>query len=162
MCAVITLWQSTYLYQNSHRIFGLEPLAIIHSLPWALLMWSYVISCLPRRCSRITYINHPSDNRMVTFFVALLLFCVSISNFPTRIFVSIASALLATLIVWCIQTAWESTEDSSVWQNSQVVFRRTWSVLFGRLKEFNPFHTHRRVSQHDRISMNSRLGGVRV
>ena len=45
MCAEVTLWQSTYLYQNSHRIFGLEPMAIIFSLPWALLMWSYVIFC---------------------------------------------------------------------------------------------------------------------
>ncbi|KAI9508578.1 hypothetical protein F5148DRAFT_1283882 [Russula earlei] len=35
---------STYLFQNSHRIFGLEPMAIIFSLPWALLMWSYVVS----------------------------------------------------------------------------------------------------------------------
>ena len=25
-------------------MFGLEPMAIIFSLPWALLMWSYVIS----------------------------------------------------------------------------------------------------------------------
>ena len=36
--------QSTYLYQNSHPAFGLQPMAIILSLPWALLMWSYVIS----------------------------------------------------------------------------------------------------------------------
>ena len=26
MCANVTLFQSTYLYQNSHRIFGLEPM----------------------------------------------------------------------------------------------------------------------------------------
>jgi hypothetical protein len=42
--AQLTLGQSTYLYQNSHADFGLEPMAIILSLPWALLMWSYVIS----------------------------------------------------------------------------------------------------------------------
>ncbi|KAF8258384.1 hypothetical protein EI94DRAFT_1708061 [Lactarius quietus] len=29
--------------ENTHRIFGLEPLAIAFSLPWALLMWSYVV-----------------------------------------------------------------------------------------------------------------------
>ncbi|KAI0289786.1 hypothetical protein B0F90DRAFT_1672279 [Multifurca ochricompacta] len=30
------------------RVFGLEPMAIIFSLPWALLMWSYVVFYLPR------------------------------------------------------------------------------------------------------------------
>ncbi|KAF8267957.1 hypothetical protein EI94DRAFT_1729155, partial [Lactarius quietus] len=29
-----------YLYQSTHRKFGLEPMAIIFSLPWALLMWA--------------------------------------------------------------------------------------------------------------------------
>ncbi|KAH9003371.1 hypothetical protein EDB86DRAFT_2891724 [Lactarius hatsudake] len=31
---------STYLYKYTHRVFGLEPMAIIFSLPWALLMWA--------------------------------------------------------------------------------------------------------------------------
>ncbi|KAH9031459.1 hypothetical protein EDB84DRAFT_1562260 [Lactarius hengduanensis] len=31
---------SEYLNKNTHRIFGLEPMAIIFSLPWALLMWA--------------------------------------------------------------------------------------------------------------------------
>ncbi|KAH9074152.1 hypothetical protein EDB83DRAFT_2515916 [Lactarius deliciosus] len=31
---------STYLYRSTHRVFGLEPMAIIFSLPWALLMWA--------------------------------------------------------------------------------------------------------------------------
>ena len=37
---LIALRQSTYLYQNTHRLFGLEPMAVIFSLPWALLMWA--------------------------------------------------------------------------------------------------------------------------
>jgi len=41
LCArLILLRQSTYLYKSTHRIFGLEPMAIIFSLPWALLMWA--------------------------------------------------------------------------------------------------------------------------
>ena len=41
LCAqLILLWQSAYLDRCKHRIFGLEPLAIIFSLPWALLMWA--------------------------------------------------------------------------------------------------------------------------
>ena len=37
---LILLCQSTYLYQCTHPKFGLEPMAIIFSLPWALLMWA--------------------------------------------------------------------------------------------------------------------------
>src|SRR5882757_852773 len=40
----LTLEQATYLFQNSHRLFGLELMAIYFGLPLALLMWSYVIS----------------------------------------------------------------------------------------------------------------------
>jgi hypothetical protein len=98
---------------------------------------------------------------MVIFFIALLLFCFSISNASTRTFVAISSVILGTLIGWCIRTAWESTEDEDVWQNSLVVFRRTRGVLFERVKGFNPFHTHHAL-QHDRFSLNSRFGEVRV
>jgi uncharacterized membrane protein YccC len=94
---------------------------------------------------------------MVIFFIALLLLCFNISNVPTRVFVTISSVLLATLIGWCIRTAWESTEDEDVWQNSLVVFRRTRGALFERVKGFNPFHTHH-VLHHDHMSLNSRLG----
>jgi|SRR5712672_189252 len=41
--ADVTLGQSTYLHDNSRKMFGLEPMAIIFSLPWAFLMLSYVI-----------------------------------------------------------------------------------------------------------------------
>ncbi|KAH9171928.1 hypothetical protein EDB89DRAFT_2174042, partial [Lactarius sanguifluus] len=83
---------STYLYQNTHRIFGLEPMAIIFSLPWALLMWA-----------------------MVMFSIALLLLCFSISNVSTRISVAVTSVIVAALIVWCIHSAWESSEEKGVW-----------------------------------------------
>ncbi|KAH9003499.1 hypothetical protein EDB86DRAFT_2826626 [Lactarius hatsudake] len=74
------LRQSGALYMSTHQIFGLEPLAIILSLPWALLMWS-----------------------MVTFFVALLLFCFGTSNTLTRIFVAVTSAVVVVLVGWCIR-----------------------------------------------------------
>ncbi|KAH9979759.1 hypothetical protein BJV74DRAFT_759462, partial [Russula compacta] len=70
---------SARFFLSTHRIFGLEPLAIAYSLPWALLMWS-----------------------MTIFFIALLLFCLTISNAPTRISVAVMSVFAASLIVWCI------------------------------------------------------------
>jgi hypothetical protein len=83
---------STYLYQNTHRFFGLEPMAIIFSLPWALLMWA-----------------------MVMFSIALLLFCFGISNPLTRIFSAVAAVMVTALIGWCIRGAWESSDERGVW-----------------------------------------------
>jgi hypothetical protein len=42
ICADATFAQHIYLEENCRKFFGLEPMAIIFSLPWALLMWSYV------------------------------------------------------------------------------------------------------------------------
>ncbi|KAI9509043.1 hypothetical protein F5148DRAFT_815641 [Russula earlei] len=137
---------STYLYQNSHRIFGLEPMAIIFSLPWALLMWS-----------------------MVVFFIALLLFSFSISNVPTRVFVAVMSFLAAALIAWCIKNAWESTEDDDLWRDSVLVLKRTRSDIFQSLKQMGldalrsfplgraPERVHRR---HLGAESQSQVGGV--
>ena len=54
-------------------------------------------------------------DRMVMFSIALLLFCFSISNPPTRIFVAATSVMVAALIGWCIRTAWESSEERGQW-----------------------------------------------
>ncbi|KAH9003374.1 hypothetical protein EDB86DRAFT_2891767 [Lactarius hatsudake] len=86
---------STYLYRSTHRRFGLEPMAIIFSLPWALLMWA-----------------------MVMFFVALLLFSLYRSNTPTRVIVAVASAMLAALVVSCIRWAWESSDGRVEWSGN--------------------------------------------
>jgi len=86
-------------------------MAIIFSLPWALLMWS-----------------------MMVVFIALLLLCqcFTISNVATRIFVGFISVLMAGLIMWCIRSTWESgdsgqehEEYASVWRDSLAAMRRT-------------------------------------
>ncbi|KAF8260841.1 hypothetical protein EI94DRAFT_872305 [Lactarius quietus] len=79
---------SSFLYQSSHRLFGLEPMAIVFSLPWALLLWA-----------------------MGTFYIALLLFCFNISNLPTRIFLAVTSTMVAALIGWCIRRILGSGDD---------------------------------------------------
>jgi len=100
---------------------------------------------------------------MVIFFIALLLFCFRISNLATRVSVSIMSTLVAALIIWCIWTAWESTESEDVWRDSLVVFRRIRSILFKRVKDFHPFrtrHVPRHVLQDDHITLTDRLERV--
>jgi len=83
---------SEYLSKNSRGTAGLEPLAIIYSIPWASLMWS-----------------------MVTFSVALLLFCFVVSNLWTRIFVALISAPMVFFTLWCLWITWEFTNDREVW-----------------------------------------------
>ena len=89
-----------------------------------------------------------SLDRMVIFFIALLLLCFTISNASTRGFVAVMSALVSALILWCIRTAWESTDDIDVWHNNLVALRRTGDSLFKRVKKLGrdivgPFSTRR-------------------
>ena len=100
---------------------------------------------------------------MVIFFIAMLLFCFKISNVSTRLFVAIVSALVATLIGWCIRTAWVSSDDDDVWKNSLVVLRRTRGALVDCVKEFNPFYTRRvPLAQDNPVTLSSRPSQSRV
>ncbi|KAF8264910.1 hypothetical protein EI94DRAFT_1737414 [Lactarius quietus] len=83
---------SHYLRQKTHRHFGLEPISIIFGLPWGLLMWA-----------------------MTMFSIALLLFCFTISNPTTRIFVAVTSVMVVALICWCNSTTLGLQGVSSNW-----------------------------------------------
>jgi hypothetical protein len=76
-----------------------------------------------------------SLDRIVIFFIALLLLCFTISNTSTRGFVTIMSTLVAALIMWCIWTAWESTGDHDVWRKSLTALRRTHGDVSKSVKE---------------------------
>ncbi|KAI9444163.1 hypothetical protein H4582DRAFT_2053868 [Lactarius indigo] len=95
---LISWRQSVYFYKRVHRTLGFEPVAIVFSLPWALLMWAQAIS--PRRAC---------------FFITLLFFNFHHSNNSTWIFVTVASAILAALIGWFIRWVWESSDGRGVW-----------------------------------------------
>jgi hypothetical protein len=101
-------------------------------------------------------------NRMVIFFIALLLFCFTISNNPTRIAVSIMSALAAGLVIWGLRTAWESREDEDVFRDSLAALKRTRNGFVERVKEFkqdvlSPFSIRRGpVNVHGPHSMADR------
>jgi hypothetical protein len=51
------LFQTPYQYKRSQRLFGNESMAIVFSLPWALLMWSYVFYYLSRCYSQYSRIS---------------------------------------------------------------------------------------------------------
>jgi hypothetical protein len=48
---------------------------------------------------------------MVTFAVALLLFCFVISNLWTQLFVALTSFPLIAFTLWCIWMCWDSSSD---------------------------------------------------
>jgi hypothetical protein len=75
-------------------------------------------------------------DRMVIFFIALLLYCFNISNMSTRISVSVSSVMIAPLVVGCILICRRSSEDGELWQNSLKVLKRSLDGLFAPLKHF--------------------------
>ena len=85
------------------------------------------------------------DDRMVMFFIALLLFSFYYSNTLTRIFVAVASAMLCILTVWCIRRAWESSDGREEWSSS---------LLPSILRAFG----HARVRCHNLFVVISRRG----
>ncbi|KAH9005403.1 hypothetical protein EDB86DRAFT_2825063 [Lactarius hatsudake] len=82
-----------YLHGMNWPIVGLEPLAIVFSLTYALLMWS-----------------------AWGFFVALLIFSFQDTSMRIWIPVGIAAGIITILIVWCIGNTWdpEEREDKPV------------------------------------------------
>ncbi|KAI0253090.1 hypothetical protein BJV78DRAFT_239576 [Lactifluus subvellereus] len=105
---------STYQYQRSRRIFGNESMAIVFSLPWALLMWS-----------------------MVLFFIGLLLSCFTHSNASTRISVAAMLGIVACLTVWSILTAWRSNDDWEVlFYKCRFVLKRAGDRILASMKRF--------------------------
>lgn len=99
---------------------------------------------------------------MATFFIALLLFCFTISNKATRFSVAVMSIMVVVLVVWSIG-ALEYKLAREVSHNSLAVLRRTTGNLFKRVMYFNPFHA-RRAPRHDpqdgHITMAERVGRV--
>ncbi|KAF8960343.1 hypothetical protein BDZ97DRAFT_2077571 [Flammula alnicola] len=72
----------------SHPLLRLEMLAILYSLPYALLMWG-----------------------MVAFIAAFCFVCFQGSSTATRTFVGSLCVAVAVLVVWCIYTSWEEKHD---------------------------------------------------
>jgi len=74
-------------------------------------------------------------DRIVIFFIAVLLFCFTISNTLTRSFVAVMSVLVVVIIICCIRISWEPTEDYDLWHRCIFTLRRTRDDLFLRVKE---------------------------
>ena len=78
-------------------------------------------------------------DRMVLFFIALLLFCFTYySNTSTRIFVAVMSAMVACLTVWSILNAWQSDDDWEELDDRLAMLKRMGYKIVTRVKHSRP------------------------
>ena len=89
-------------------------MAIVFSLTWASLIWSYVHSYSKFHLNFFHGIADISD-RMLLFLAAVILFSWSVSNLRSRIFVASILALVFSLLVGCMWTIWDSSGGLGVW-----------------------------------------------
>ena len=68
---------------------------------------------------------------MVTFSIALLLFCFVISNLWTQMFVGLTSAPMVFFTLWCLWTTWKSPSDREEWLHG---FRRSIARALQRIR----------------------------
>ncbi|KAJ8693654.1 hypothetical protein PTI98_008633 [Pleurotus ostreatus] len=74
---------------------SLEILAILYSLPYALLMWA-----------------------MLAFVGSFSFLCFDSTSLVTRLLVGAVCVVITALIVWCIWYAWESSGHESWWKSA--------------------------------------------
>ncbi|KAA1477115.1 hypothetical protein DENSPDRAFT_875059 [Dentipellis sp. KUC8613] len=120
------------LYDRAATRSGLEPLAIIYSLPYALLMWS-----------------------MVTFVLAILLLSFRNTDLATRIPVAIVAFVIASLILWCIVSR-SGRRESKPWlegikkilNHNTELAREAVNPLKGQWKQkFSGFRFHQGATE---------------
>ena len=89
-------------------------MAVVFSLPWALLIWSYA-----HHYSNfyLTFIHGIADvsNRMLLFLIGVITYAWSVSNLWSRIAIGSISVLVFSLLVGCMWTIWESSNGLGVW-----------------------------------------------
>ncbi|KAJ2925385.1 hypothetical protein H1R20_g11714, partial [Candolleomyces eurysporus] len=86
---------NAFLQRRRHPRLGLETLAILYSLPYALLLWG-----------------------MVSFLAAIGWNCFDGSNTATRFIMGAAWVALAVLVLWCVWMGWQPHESGDEEGNS--------------------------------------------
>jgi uncharacterized membrane protein len=106
----------------SHDIRGLQTLAILYALPYALLMWSYVMSSSDLF---LAVLSHILGNSTLSFLLAFMFACFIYSSVVTRSLVGAFLVAVTIFIIWCIITAW-TPEFSQM--NFKIWATNTWET----------------------------------
>lgn len=91
---------------NDHFL-GLEMLAVLYSLPYALLMWGYGYTHTKLVLELIILFSGSA----VAFAVAFCCLFFQNSSAETRAWVGSLCIAVAALIVWCIATYWKTQQE---------------------------------------------------
>ena len=87
-----------------------------------------VVRHLPH--SRLSFIeSRDTPDRMLMFFIALFLFCWSISSHGSHIVIVSVSGVLLLLLWACVWTIWESSDTWTVWRDGLRVPSRVSRAL---------------------------------
>lgn len=78
---------AAYMQAQESRWFYHEPLAILYSLPYALLMWA-----------------------MLSFLIGIMIFTLKNTDVATQTTVAVVSFVVSCLILWCAIAAWDMTQ----------------------------------------------------
>ena len=125
---------------------GLEILAVLYTLPYALLMWSYVSvqTCVLYR--RI--LNRIFCYRTLSFLAAFTFMCFFSSSPVTRGLVGIVLVAVGLLVVWFISKTWNTrvgrwappwaSWDVDLWKSCKDILSRVWCPLFSRGENTTP------------------------
>jgi hypothetical protein len=83
---------------------GLQTLAILFSLPYALLMWSWV-----QFISELTKLEPIKFIRMATFVLSIAITCFDVSGTAQRVVTGIVWLFIVLFVGWTIVTGWIDT-----------------------------------------------------
>jgi hypothetical protein len=102
--------QAKFLASMTHERCGLESLAILYALPYALLIWSYVSA---DNCPSAPYTHYTTCRSTIAFVVAFMYTCFFSSSSTTRFLVGAVVVAVGLLIALCIRTGWTNEVDES-------------------------------------------------
>ncbi|KAK0480597.1 hypothetical protein IW261DRAFT_1473473 [Armillaria novae-zelandiae] len=99
--------EALFLHSRKRNKIGLETIAILYSLPYALLLWA-----------------------MILFLAAFSLMCFTASDLSVRMLVGSAWLVIGILVIWCVMTSWETKQPDHRWHKSSLEFLdNIWSRL---------------------------------
>ncbi|KAJ7067895.1 hypothetical protein C8F01DRAFT_1116136 [Mycena amicta] len=89
-----------YMFNRTHPTLGLETLAVLYSLPYAMLIWS-----------------------MVSFLAAFSFMCFEDADLKTRTLTAVLWVVVSALILWCAVNGWENGLVDWDWRWMLGIFR---------------------------------------
>jgi len=119
-----------FLNTWTHPWLGLETLAIMFSLPYALLMWG-----------------------MVSFLIAFGFLCLQDASIATRAVIAVLFGIILILTFWCIWTSWRRNQEPS---NAEEPNRTTLTFEEDHAKQKEKGFRFKRVDSDTKSQLSKR------